>query len=56
MMKTLNRKLNPWPASGSGALLALCLLAAPGAHAQDKAYPVRQQPVLVDAIVAVVPR
>ncbi len=54
MMKTLNRKLNPWPASGSGALLALCLLAAPGAHAQEKAYPVRQQPVLVDAIVAVV--
>lgn len=53
MMNTLIRKLNHWPAKG-GALFALCLMAASGAQAQEKASAVRQQPVLVDAIVAVV--
>ena len=54
MMNTLIRTLTHRPFPGRSAMLALCLTAALGAQAQEKAYPTRQQPVLVDAIVAVV--
>jgi len=54
MMNTLIRKLDDRHNAGCGGLMALCLMAALGAHAEEKVYPNRSQPVLVDAIVAVV--
>lgn len=53
-MKTpLNRSLTFWRAPCRSGVVALCLLAALGAQAQEKTARARQ-PVLVDSIVAVV--
>lgn len=53
-MKKLIRKLDDRQHAGYRGLMALCLMAALGAQAEEKVYPNRSQPVLVDAIVAVV--
>jgi peptidyl-prolyl cis-trans isomerase SurA len=54
IMKKLIRKLDDCQHAGYCGLMALCLMAALGAQAEEKVYPNRSQPVLVDAIVAVV--
>ncbi len=53
-MSILIRTMTRRPAILRGGLTALCLMAALGVRAEEKTSAVRQQPVLVDAIVAVV--
>jgi peptidyl-prolyl cis-trans isomerase SurA len=54
IMNNLTRKLTHRTTTVCAGLMALCLAAVATAQAQEKANSTRQQPVLVDAIVAVV--